>query len=71
MQACKMFCLFLKGEIISVLCDVGGALCRARRITVHGPCSVTSLSYRVWISREARDPMLLVNSTNNSLSLFR
>ncbi|KAF2900970.1 hypothetical protein ILUMI_05216 [Ignelater luminosus] len=60
-----------KGEIVSFLCDSGGNLCRTRRLLVNPSSSITSLSYRAWISREARDPMLLVNCTDNALCLFR
>ncbi|XP_019874845.2 WD repeat-containing protein 13 [Aethina tumida] len=59
-----------KGEIVSVFCELNGGLCKTRKITMAVPCSITSLSYRAWISREARDPMLLVNATNNTLCLF-
>lgn len=47
-----------------------GRLYKTKKITL-GQCAVTSLSYRAWISREARDPLLLVNSTDDSVSLFR
>ena len=33
--------------------------------------AVTSISYRSWISREARNPMLLVNVATNLLCLYR
>ncbi|GJQ71200.1 hypothetical protein Trydic_g1097 [Trypoxylus dichotomus] len=59
-----------KGEIVSILCDISGQLCRTKRLNLGIPCSVTSLSYRAWISREARDPLLLVNCSDNSLCLF-
>ena len=33
--------------------------------------AVTSISYRSWVSREARNPMLLANVASNLLCLFR
>ncbi|KAI4471340.1 wd repeat protein 26-related [Holotrichia oblita] len=59
-----------KGEIVSILCDISGQLCRTKRLNIGISCSITSLSYRAWISREARDPLLLVNCSDNSLCLF-
>ncbi|CAH0546282.1 unnamed protein product [Brassicogethes aeneus] len=59
-----------KGEIYSVFCELNGGLCKTKKVILGSPCSITSLSYRAWISREARNPMLLVNATNNSLLLF-
>ena len=32
---------------------------------------VTCISYRTWVNREARDPSLLVSSTDDTLRLFR
>jgi hypothetical protein len=32
---------------------------------------VTSISYRTWISREARDPSLLVSCADSTLRLYR
>lgn len=60
-----------KGEIISLVCEVGGELHKTRRLQMSQSCCVTSISYRAWISREARDPSLLVNCTANALCLFR
>jgi hypothetical protein len=60
-----------KGEIISLFCELNGALCKTKKVLLSPNCAITSLSYRAWISREARDPLLLVNVTNNSLCLFR
>ncbi len=34
-------------------------------------CGVTSISYRTWINREARDPSLLVSCGDGLLRLFR
>ncbi|XP_044259302.1 WD repeat-containing protein 13-like [Tribolium madens] len=59
-----------KGEIVSLFCELNGALCKTKKILLSPNCSITSLSYRAWISREARDPLLLVNATNNSFCLF-
>ena len=41
------------------------------RVTVCEGHPITSISARAWISREARDPSLLVNCAVNSLCLFR
>lgn len=60
-----------KGEIFSIRCELNGKLFnKTKRLTSSTPSSITSLSFRVWTNREARDPMLLVNSSNNSVSLF-
>lgn len=60
-----------RGEIVSLFCELNGALCKLKKITFDPNCIITNLSYRAWISREARDPLLLVNATNNSMCLFR
>ncbi|KAG5873398.1 hypothetical protein JTB14_017985 [Gonioctena quinquepunctata] len=59
-----------KGEILSVFCELNGSLAKLRKLNLPSSCSITSLSYRAWISREARDPLLLVNATDNSMYLF-
>lgn len=51
--------------------SVHGKLTRAKRITVLEHHSITSISSRTWISREARDPCLLVNCAINILCLYR
>lgn len=56
---------------MSILCDISGQLCRTKRLNIGISCSITSLSYRAWISREARNPLLLVNCSDNSLCLFK
>uniref|UniRef100_A0A1Y1LYP2 WD repeat-containing protein 55 homolog n=1 Tax=Photinus pyralis TaxID=7054 RepID=A0A1Y1LYP2_PHOPY len=60
-----------KGEIASLLCDISGNLCRTRRLTLSTSNTITSITYRAWISREAHDPMLLVNCTDSTVCLFR
>ncbi|KAF7282715.1 hypothetical protein GWI33_002109 [Rhynchophorus ferrugineus] len=59
-----------KGEIVSISCELNGALCILRRFSYDSNCCVTNLSYRTWVSREARDPTLLVNATNNTVTLL-
>lgn len=41
------------------------------RLVVSQGCMVTSISYRTWISREARDPSLLVSCADSTLRLYR
>ncbi|XP_064611982.1 WD repeat-containing protein 13-like [Liolophura sinensis] len=61
-----------KGFIHSFTFDVAsGKLNKAKRITVCEGHAVTCISARSWISREARDPSLLVNCCVNSLCLFK
>ncbi|KAK6171153.1 hypothetical protein SNE40_019402 [Patella caerulea] len=61
-----------KGSIFSFTVDVAtGKLAKARRITVCDGQAITSISARAWLSREARDPSLLVNCCLNSLCLFK
>jgi hypothetical protein len=38
---------------------------------VHEGSPVTSISARSWVSREARDPSLLINACLNKLLLYR
>ncbi|XP_023312153.1 WD repeat-containing protein 13-like [Anoplophora glabripennis] len=59
-----------RGEIVSVFCELNEALCKMKKFSLASHCSITSLSYRAWISREARDPLLLVNATDNSMYLL-
>ncbi|KAJ8941330.1 hypothetical protein NQ318_004774 [Aromia moschata] len=51
-------------------CEFNGALCKMKKICLSSNSSITSLSYRAWISREARDPLLLVNATDNYIYLL-
>ncbi|XP_076454343.1 WD repeat-containing protein 13-like [Babylonia areolata] len=61
-----------KGSIFSFTVDVAtGKLTKTHRITVSEGRPITSISARAWVSREARDPSLLVNCCLNSLCLFR
>ncbi|KAL5018934.1 hypothetical protein ScPMuIL_004656 [Solemya velum] len=61
-----------KGYMFSFLVDVAsGKLTKTRRISVCEGHPVTSISARSWISREARDPSLLVNCCVNALCLFK
>lgn len=41
------------------------------RLVVSQGCMVTSISYRTWINREARDPSLLVSCADSTLRLYR
>ncbi|RZF33855.1 hypothetical protein LSTR_LSTR008978 [Laodelphax striatellus] len=63
-----------KGTITSFVFVVGGGgpkLQRCRRVTLQEGCPVTCISWRAWISREARDPTLLVNCAANVVCLYR
>ena len=40
------------------------------RMTIAEGSPVTSISYRSWMNREARDPVLLVNVAINLLCLY-
>ncbi|XP_046408769.1 WD repeat-containing protein 13-like [Ischnura elegans] len=61
-----------KGTIVSFFFELGsGKLSKCRRISVSEGSAITCLSYRAWISREARDPSLLVNCAANAIYLFR
>lgn len=48
-----------------------GKLTKAKRLVVTEGTSICSISARSWISREARDPSLLVNAGLNTLLLYR
>lgn len=61
-----------KGTILSFLFDLEtGRLSKLRRLTVAENCPITCISWRAWISREARDPTLLINCAANVVCLFR
>ncbi|XP_043936244.1 WD repeat-containing protein 13 [Protopterus annectens] len=61
-----------RGSIYSFLFDMAtGKLTKAKRLIVNEGSSITSISARSWISREARDPSLLVNACINKLLLYR
>ncbi|XP_074647923.1 WD repeat-containing protein 13-like [Tubulanus polymorphus] len=61
-----------RGFIFSFVFDVQmGKITKAKRISVCEGHSITSISSRTWVSREARDPSLLVNAGVNALLLFR
>ncbi|XP_039291117.1 WD repeat-containing protein 13-like [Nilaparvata lugens] len=63
-----------KGTITSFVFVVSGGgakLQRCRRVTLQEGCPVTCISWRAWISREARDPTLLVNCAANVVCLYR
>lgn len=60
-----------KGVLLSFSFNVmNGKLTKSRKIPIGDNCGITSLSARTWISREARDPSLLVNIASNSLKLY-
>ncbi|XP_076345258.1 WD repeat-containing protein 13-like isoform X2 [Tachypleus tridentatus] len=59
------------GYIVSYLFDLPtGRLTKAKRILVAENSPITCLSARTWVSREARDPSLLVNCAAGVLLLF-
>ncbi|CAN0026813.1 unnamed protein product [Lampetra planeri] len=61
-----------RGSIFSFLFDMTtGVLTKAKRMVVNEGSAITSISARSWISREARDPSLLVNACVNMLLLYR
>lgn len=61
-----------RGSIFSFLFDMAtGKLTKAKRMVVSEGSSISSISARSWISREARDPSLLVNACINKLLLYR
>lgn len=53
------------------MCDDVGKLSKLHRVVVAQNCAITCLSWRAWISREARDPTLLVNCAANAVCLFK
>nr|XP_042124661.1 WD repeat-containing protein 13 isoform X1 [Peromyscus maniculatus bairdii] len=61
-----------RGSIFSFLFDMAtGKLTKAKRLVVQEGSPVTSISARSWVSREARDPSLLINACLNKLLLYR
>uniref|UniRef100_A0A914V5Q2 WD repeat domain 13 n=1 Tax=Plectus sambesii TaxID=2011161 RepID=A0A914V5Q2_9BILA len=61
-----------KGYIFSFLMDLmSGKLVKGRRILVCQNHPITSLCARAWVSREARDPTLLVSVAANMFCLYR
>lgn len=61
-----------RGSIFSFLFDMAtGKLTKAKRLVVSEGSAISSISARSWISREARDPSLLVNACINKLLLYR
>lgn len=61
-----------KGTITSFMFEPAtGKLQKKKKITVVENCPITCLSWRAWISREARDPLLLVNCAANVICLYR
>ena len=61
-------CVCVKREKqFSILTDT----CLPCRLVVSQGSMVTSISYRTWVNREARDPSLLVSCTDSHLRLFR
>ncbi|KAL1456572.1 hypothetical protein WDU94_001293 [Cyamophila willieti] len=60
-----------KGMIISILCDDLGRLSKGKRLILSQNSPITCLSWRSWISREARDPTLLVNIAANAVCILK
>ncbi|XP_064395160.1 WD repeat-containing protein 13-like isoform X2 [Halichondria panicea] len=61
-----------KGSIFSYILDkITWKLQRIKRLVVSQGSMVTSISYRTWVNREARDPSLLVSCADSTLRLFR
>ncbi|XP_014669589.1 PREDICTED: WD repeat-containing protein 13-like [Priapulus caudatus] len=61
-----------KGTIFSYIFDMAtGKLTKSKRIVACEGATISCICARSWISREARDPSLLVNISANSLCLFR
>eukprot|EP00118_Oscarella_pearsei_P004689 m.20450 g.20450 ORF g.20450 m.20450 type:complete len:493 (+) comp28019_c0_seq2:150-1628(+) len=61
-----------KGSMFSFLFNVmSGRIQRTKRYVVSPGKAITCISSRSWMSREARDPSLLVNVRNDMLMFFR
>ena len=57
---------------LSSICPLDpGKLSRARRVLVGEGSVISSMAARSWVSREARDPSLLVNASPDLLLLYR
>jgi WD repeat-containing protein 13 len=62
----------MQGLIFSIVINAAnGRISKCRRLSLGDHCSITCISWRAWCSREARDPTLLANVTNNAVYLFR
>ena len=62
----------LQGTIYSFSFDLAtGQLRKGHQTVVHSGCPLTSIQSRSWISREARDPSVLVNVAADALCLYR
>lgn len=60
-----------KGVLASFAFNImNGKLIKNRKISIGENCMITSLSARTWVSREARDPSLLINLASNSSRLY-
>lgn len=61
-----------KGSMYLFALDMlSGKLQRTKRMVVSPGSLLSSISYRTWVSREARDPSLLVSCADGFLRLFR
>lgn len=61
-----------KGYISSFILDLNsGKLIKGRKILVCAGHAVTSISSRAWVSRESKDPFLLVNTCIDALFLYK
>ncbi|GAA6076017.1 WD repeat-containing protein 13-like [Tachysurus ichikawai] len=61
-----------RGSVFSFLFDMAtGKLTKAKRLVVNEGSPISGISARSWISREARDPSLLINACVNKLLLYR
>ncbi|XP_033118477.1 WD repeat-containing protein 13-like [Anneissia japonica] len=61
-----------KGMITSFLYETAsGKLTKSKRVNICEGSPVTSISFRSWVSREARDPSLLVNVAVNQVCLYK
>ncbi|XP_041473727.1 WD repeat-containing protein 13-like [Lytechinus variegatus] len=61
-----------KGVISSFQYDMAtGKLTKGKRLVVCEGSPITCISFRAWVSREARDPLLLINCAVNQLCLYK